>query len=462
MAHVTYLLIYGAAYIIFLLHPEYLTNYKQFLSVQTVLFALYGVFAYHLLRSKTLPLKTLAVVLMFIFVIFLPREFFLSKDAYRYVWDGMILVNGQNPYLSVPEDSANKQYWEIPNYIDPTSELVKVNDLYKRLDWKGLYSPYPPVAQIIFAGAYLMYLLFGIVGVKLVFTLPIFVLAYLLYKDRYPKLAILLLVNPLVVSEVYYSAHIDAYALPLMYLAVNYIAKKDSFKASLATAIGFLTKLYPAMIMPFLGIHLLKNKQYKKVIVSMFVFSAISVFAWAPFLNSSMDPLIHYVELPDEQEYNASVYRWSYQWITLYAPDLKAPDYLKTDSQTHSITDAKIFAKYISLSLLMLGTLILLFTKYSTNTILIAGILYLFVSPVVFPWYTLFLIPLVFTNIKDKRNYKLIIPLIIGQAIMAWSYFEPKDKAVRDMLLNYEYIAYIILIGIYIYLLKKGSQNQKA
>ncbi|MCX7928912.1 MAG: glycosyltransferase 87 family protein [Patescibacteria group bacterium] len=397
---------------------------------------------------------SITVTTLFVVLIFLPQPFFISKDAYRYIWDGMLIIKGENPYLYVPEDEKLKKYWEQDKLLarnkDP--KATKTYQLYQNLDWKGLHTPYPPFAQFIFGLSYLAYMQFGIIGVRIILCLPIFVLAYLLYKNQSQKLACLLLLNPLVVSEIYYSAHIDSYVLLFIYLAITTFEKQKEIKASFWTALGFITKLYPAFLVPFFTAKLIKEKKFRLLAICASCFMLISVIAWAPFINHGFEPIKRYLTLPDEQEYNASIYRWTYQ--ILEKQNILNANNCGAKQNCQSLTEEKQVAKYASLAILIIGTIYLMSKDFSINVLLSAGILYLFVSPLVFPWHTLFLIPLVFISVMKNKNYKLLIPLFLYQVIVAWAYFEPQSKSTRDLMLNIEYALAIVLIILYAFILK--------
>lgn len=61
----------------------------------------------------------------------------LSDDVYRYIWDGMLVVDGINPYAYVPS----------------AAELAAYHDLaiFGELNSRDFYSVYPPVSQLVFA-----------------------------------------------------------------------------------------------------------------------------------------------------------------------------------------------------------------------------------------------------------------------------------------------------------------------
>ena len=80
----------------------YYTERTKFYAVSFLWFSLFGLF-YLLLKNKNSSftiLVVIAVLFRFIFLFATPN---LSQDFYRFIWDGRMLLNGFNPYLSLPE-----------------------------------------------------------------------------------------------------------------------------------------------------------------------------------------------------------------------------------------------------------------------------------------------------------------------------------------------------------------------
>lgn len=61
----------------------------------------------------------------------------LSDDIYRYIWDGILVVDGINPYAFVPSSDELEAYRSLP--------------IFAHLNSRDFYSVYPPVSQLVFA-----------------------------------------------------------------------------------------------------------------------------------------------------------------------------------------------------------------------------------------------------------------------------------------------------------------------
>ena len=62
----------------------------------------------------------------------------LSDDFYRFIWDGRLLMNGQNPFEHLPAD-----------YLNQGLEGIDSN-LYNQLNSPDYFTIYPPVNQFVF------------------------------------------------------------------------------------------------------------------------------------------------------------------------------------------------------------------------------------------------------------------------------------------------------------------------
>ena len=65
-------------------------------------FSLFGCF-YLLIKNKQISFSTLVGISILFRLIFLFAIPNLSQDFYRFIWDGRMIFEGLNPYLSLPE-----------------------------------------------------------------------------------------------------------------------------------------------------------------------------------------------------------------------------------------------------------------------------------------------------------------------------------------------------------------------
>ncbi|MEO5929085.1 MAG: hypothetical protein ABIR47_04065 [Candidatus Kapaibacterium sp.] len=108
--------------------------YLAFVTAATVLLYI----AYWLLgRRGIVPTRrTIIGIALLLRLLTLPMLPSLSDDAYRYLWDGRLLLHGVNPYLHVPADSSLSRFHD---------------ELFHRQGYPTTNTIYPPGTQLVFA-----------------------------------------------------------------------------------------------------------------------------------------------------------------------------------------------------------------------------------------------------------------------------------------------------------------------
>jgi len=229
-----------------------------------------------------------AAVFRVLFLFHSPR---LSDDLYRYLWDGLQLLNGLNPYATSPLTTQLQH---------PSVQLV-----LDRVNHPDLVTIYPPAAQFIFAaGTCLSVNFWGLKTVLVVMDLITCALVMrLLSSLGLPRWrAVLYAWHPLPIIEVGASGHIDGAGIFFLFLmlvllvapAPNEAADPSSdaafqprraksflaFTAGVAFAWAALVKLFPLLYLP--GLFLLVKKRYL-VLVLMGMVSGLMILT-LPFL----------------------------------------------------------------------------------------------------------------------------------------------------------------------------------
>lgn len=167
----------------------------------------------------------------------------LSDDLYRYLFDGLMTLQGQNPYALAPLDAgapgpALKALLPLVNH----GEMVTI---------------YPPAAQAVFAAGAAAGRLAGMVpGMKLVLVAMdcgscILILALLKCLRLPAHRAVLYAWNPLPVIETGSSGHIDAAAVLFLFAAlVLTLRARTPVLAAFFMAMSILTKWMPLIFFP--------------------------------------------------------------------------------------------------------------------------------------------------------------------------------------------------------------------
>lgn len=192
---------------------------------------------------RTIILTAIAFRLMFLF-----RMPELSDDIYRYLWDGLTILHGNNPYAFAP--SAAK-------ISAPFVELLG------HVNHPQLITIYPPAAQILFAAGALMGGIFGVKALLLVVDVAACaVILRILSRMKMPaSRAVLYAWHPLPILEIAGSGHIDGAGMFFLMLAFMLLPPSDVANlqtqhkwlapaAGLAFAVAVLVKLFPLVLFP--------------------------------------------------------------------------------------------------------------------------------------------------------------------------------------------------------------------
>ncbi|MEX2355600.1 MAG: hypothetical protein WD535_01065, partial [Thermaerobacterales bacterium] len=165
----------------------------------------------------------------------------LSGDIYRYVWDAHVFTSGINPYLYPPED--------------PALAHLRDDAIFPEVGLPWLPTPYFPLAQAFFGGAYLLVpdsvtmIKIGLAAADLAAIALLLVLTSRL--GRSPAWVALYAWHPLLLIEVAHSGHVDGLLLPLMVLAMGAAAllRKPGW-TGLCLGLAVLIKPYALFLAP--------------------------------------------------------------------------------------------------------------------------------------------------------------------------------------------------------------------
>lgn len=226
----------------------------------------------------------------------------LSDDLYRYLWEGLALNMGENPYLAAPET------------FEPThsSSVGKVNH-------PELTSIYPPLAMLWFrflawAGGSPAWVQCCTVLVDLANVLLLAKLGTQLSRDS--RGATLYALHPIPILACAVGGHIDTLALMMALCAC---ASMRGVGASAWATAGALTKLLPAVLMLFC----LRRHGWRASIggafpVLLFVLAASGSVLWEAGL-ASLDSLAMFTQ---HWSFNGLLYPWLAMLTPAYARTL--------------------------------------------------------------------------------------------------------------------------------------------
>ena len=348
----------------------------------------------------------------------------LSDDFYRFIWDGRVLIEGENPYLVLPHD-----YLESPD--DAFAKKLE-RDLYHGLNSKHYYTIYPPVNQCCFAIA--AFLGDGNVNAELLYLRLIillgeaallFLLAKILSILQRPREDLVwYALNPLVIVELSGNLHFEGMVLLFLAAALLYFIRGKWGASAVLFALAVGTKLLPLMLLPAL-IPILKQRTaaYFGVVLAGLGLLFLPFMSQALFANwgSSLD--LYFQKF----EFNASIYylvRWVGSLFLGYHPPIA------------------VIGPILSVISLLIILYIALKSKFSffQKTVLIYSV-YLLLTTTVHPWY---LVSLVFFTSLTKWRFAALWSFL---AVLSYSHYANGGFNENYWLIGLEYGALAAFMG---------------
>jgi len=227
----------------------YFLERTQFYIVSFLWIALFSGF-YLLLQNKNSSFKNLIIVAILFRCIFLFATPNLSQDFYRFIWDGRMLLNGFNPYLSLPETF-------IQLNLQPIAEASTLYDGMGELNGSH-YTNYPPLNQFCFfiAALFASKSVFGSVIVLrvLIILADIGILYFgkkLLERLNLPvKNIFWYLLNPFIIIEMTGNLHFEPVMLFFLVWALYKLHQQQWILAAILIACSVSIKLIPLLFLP--------------------------------------------------------------------------------------------------------------------------------------------------------------------------------------------------------------------
>ncbi|HLG21099.1 MAG TPA: hypothetical protein VI895_14965 [Bdellovibrionota bacterium] len=363
-----------------LTRPFFFHRFAEIYSVLTVAFCFSCVF---LVRKKVRPgLAAIVLSSLLLRALLWVNQPLLSNDVHRYIWDGSLLIHGKNPIALAPADPS-------------LSELAKEVPLPP--DHREVASVYPPLSLLLFASLSKIApepLIFG-VTMTLFDALSTLFLVLLLRKRRMPEvLSLLYAWHPLAIVESAHSAHVDSLGIFFLILTLYFLHRHPARQA-LSAAAAALTKIWPAMLLP---LFLDKTRRSSGTLILSAFFFFIPVLAfWSHAGHFS--GLGVYLQT---WEFNGSVYK-----------------ILRIFLDSSDVRRVSVLLFFFGWAACVYRRITVPSFSYEKGALFAIG-LFLLLSPVVYPWYTLWL-----------------LPFLVFEARVEWIYFTLAIASSYAVLPNY-------------------------
>jgi alpha-1,6-mannosyltransferase len=371
--------------------------------------------------------QVLVIALLFRLVLLFstPR---LSNDYHRFIWDGELISNGNNPYEFKPAEQE----------FDSPKEAVTLKDrTYDKMNSKEYYSVYPPVNQAFFGlveyasgnNSYQFIVLLRILLIGFDIGVILILAKLLKWFSKKKELVVVYALNPLVITELTGNLHFEGVTLFFVLAAMWFLLQKRTVQAGLLYALAICTKLIPILFLP-LFIFRMKWKQ-------LFVFyGVIGVFTFLLFF-----PFMH-VNLLDTFGSSISLYFKNFEFNgSLYNV------FRKIGFQIYGYNQIDNIGKIGQVMVLFSAVLILIKSRRNRdlksifNYIVWLLLIYYAFASIVHPWYIIYLLTLsIFTNLRFPLVWSFVVVL---------SYYAYRDVGVVNesyWLIGFEYLILLIAI----------------
>jgi hypothetical protein len=364
----------------------------------------------------------------------------LSQDFYRFIWDGELLLSGQNPYLQTPNDIMAQGDTAIANAQTLYDGMGSLSARH--------FSNYPPLNQVFFAIAAFLsggQLLGAVIVLHLIMLLADLGILHfgrklLIHFKLDPKWAFWYFLNPLVIVELSGNLHFEGVMLFFFVWALFLLAQGKWAWAALPYAASILVKLVPLLLLPvlfkFLGF---KKSAAFYTLTLVLVLVGVAPFFSESFVNNYQSTVGLWFS---NFEFNASLYNFL-KWSVTHFTDIKNYELIKT---VGSITP------WLTLALALAFTFI---PKNKTlpqvaTSMLWVLTLYYFISTTVHPWYPIFLLVLFPLT---RFRYPILWSLTV---ILSYTAYMGESVTERPLFIVLEYLA---VFGFIFYELTQKQPN---
>lgn len=202
-------------------------------------------------------------------LVLFPSEPALEDDYQRYLWDGALSARLINPYAHAPETALREGDATALGRLAGEAGLVML-----RLNHRDLRTIYPPVTQAAFALAHLLkpWSVPAWRLVLLAFDAATMWLLLMLLKEagRSPLWSALYWWHPVLLKEIYNSAHMEVVILPFVLLALLLTLRKRPYLAAASLGLAVGAKVWPAMLLPLILRPLINSKRDLPAALSIF------------------------------------------------------------------------------------------------------------------------------------------------------------------------------------------------
>ncbi|MFH4964833.1 mannosyltransferase [Gaetbulibacter sp. M235] len=419
---------------LFYLSFAYDLNRNDYIKLISLYVALFVMF-YKLIQINKENFTFLAILAFSFRVLFLFATPNLSQDFYRFIWDGRMILQGFNPYLSTPESF-------ILNHIYPIQQAQELYNGMGILNGSH-FTNYPPLNQLCFVIAGLFAgksILGSVIVMRLIIISADFGTLYfgkkLLEKLNIPVNTIFwYILNPFIIIELTGNLHFESVMIFFLVWSLYLLHIGKWHFSAIVFACSISVKLIPLIFLPVL----FQKLSWKKSLGFYTIIGFITLISFVPFITNEF--IMNYFETVglwfQRFEFNASLYYIARSIGYTF----------------RGYNEIAIIGKFIPILVILLVLIITFFRKNKSTVELISALLfvlafYYFTATTVHPWYvatllilsifTKYKFPLVwsfvgilsylaYTNSNNTENLYIIgLEYLIIYSVFIWEVFVKK------------------------------------
>ncbi|MFK8060328.1 MAG: mannosyltransferase [Polaribacter sp.] len=431
----------------------YFLERTEFIKLLFLWFALFGCF-YFLIKNKTINNATLIGLVVLFRLIFLFATPNLSQDFYRFIWDGRMIFEGLNPYLSLPETFIQQRLTPIADASLLYEGMGEMNGSH--------YTNYPPINQLCFliAAFFASKSIFGsVIVLRLIIILADIGVLYfgkkLLERLNLPvKNIFWYALNPFIIIEMTGNLHFEPVMLFFLVFSLYKLHQQKWIFAAILLACSVSVKLIPLLFLPLFFQFFTKNKSTKKWIPTLSEITKLIAF-YILTLGTTILLFLPFYSSELIANYSNSVGLWfrNFEFNASFYYIFREIGYA-----FRGWNEIAIIGKITPIITILFLLFITFFRKNKSLIQLITAMLfglcfYYFTATTVHPWYLATpLILSVFTKYKFP---------IIWSIVIIFSYQAYTNQPWQE---NLWFVAseYIILYGFLFYELRKNTNIIKS
>ncbi len=263
------------------------SNFSQLIALYFSLFFL-SFLLFQREKENTSFLIRISFLFRLIFLFAIPN---LSQDFYRFIWDGRMILEGLNPYVSLPETFIQQQMYPIAQAQELYDGMGELNGSH--------FTNYPPFNQFNFLLAALLSSA-NILGAAIVLRVQIILadigIFYfgkkILEKLNLPVSNIFLFIlNPFVIIELTGNLHFESVMLFFLAWSLHLLLQKKWIWAPVLLGCSVSVKLIPLLLVPVFIQWFYKEKNVKNIFQFILFGSVVvitNLILFLPFLSSEL------------------------------------------------------------------------------------------------------------------------------------------------------------------------------